>query len=88
MFPLEWAIHRATGMTARQFKLGKRGKIKEGYYADVIIFKPEEVKAHSDFVNIDHLSEGMRYVFVNGTPVIKEKEFTNKLPGKTIKRAK
>jgi len=86
VFPLEWAIHRATGMTARQFKLDRRGEIKEGYYADIILFKPEEVKANSDFIHIDRLSEGMRYVFVNGVPVIKEKEFTNKLPGKTIKK--
>ncbi len=87
VFPLEWAIHRATGMTAQKFKLVHRGEIKEGYYADIILFKPEEVKAHSDFVHIDQLSEGMHYVFVNGKPVIEEKNFTNKLPGKTIKRA-
>ncbi|NGM61311.1 D-aminoacylase [Sphingobacterium sp. SGG-5] len=86
VFPLEWAIHRATGMTAKKFKLPNRGEIKEGYYADVILFKPEEVKANSDFVNIDRLSEGMRYVFVNGKPVIEEKSFTKELPGKTIKK--
>lgn len=86
LFPLEWAIHRSTGMTAKKFKISNRGEIKEGYYADIILFKPEEVKTNSDFVNIDRLSEGMRYVFVNGQPVIKEKSFTNKLPGQTIKR--
>src|SRR5690606_8499564 len=87
VFPLEWAIHRATGMTARKFKIPNRGEIREGYFADIILFKPEEVKAHSDFVHIDRLSEGMRYVFVNGKPVIEEKNFTKKLPGQTIKRA-
>jgi len=87
VFPLEWAIHRATGMTARKFRIPNRGEIKEGYFADIILFKPEEVKAHSDFVHIDRLSEGMRYVFVNGKPVIEEKNFTKKLPGQTIKRA-
>lgn len=87
IFPLAKAIHRATGMTARTFKIPNRGEIKKGYYADIIIFKPEEVKSHSDFVHIDGLSEGMRYVFVNGKPVIEEKNFTNTLPGQTIKRA-
>ncbi|MBL1407429.1 N-acyl-D-amino-acid deacylase family protein [Sphingobacterium faecale] len=87
IFPLEWAIHRATGMTAKKFKIPSRGEIKEGYYADIILFKPEEVKAHSDLVNIDYLSEGMRYVFVNGEPVIAERDFTKELPGKTIKKA-
>lgn len=86
VFPLEWAIHRATGMTAKKFKIPNRGEIKEGYYADMILFKPEEVKAHSDLVNIDHLSEGMRYVFVNGKPVVAERNFTKELPGKTIKK--
>ena len=88
VFPLEWAIHRATGMTAKKFKINNRGEIREGYYADIILFKPEEVKANSNMADIERLSEGMRYVFVNGKPVIKEKDFTKELPGKTIKRGK
>ena len=86
LMPLSWAIHRATGLTATTFGIKDRGFIKEGYFADLIVFNPENIKANSTFIEPEQYSEGMEYVFVNGVKVIDNGKKTGKLAGKIIKK--
>lgn len=84
VFDLQWMIYRSTGLTAKTFGIKDRGVIKEGNYADIIIFHPENVQANSDFRNIKRLSSGMSYVLINGEIAIDEGKHTSKLAGKSI----
>jgi N-acyl-D-amino-acid deacylase len=83
---MSWAIRRGTGLTADVFKLKDRGYIKLGYYADVIVFDSKRVKANSTYNDPEQLSEGMDYVFVNGTKAIDKGVKTGALAGKIIRR--
>ncbi len=74
-------IHRSTGLTAVTFKLPKRGFLKTGFKADVIIFKPEEVADNATFEAPTELATGMEYVIVNGQLAIAKGNFTGAVAG-------
>ncbi len=69
MLPLETAIRKLTSEPARKFGLTGRGEIKEGNYADLVCFKNAEIK----------------FTIVNGKVVVKDGEFRNVFPGKTLR---
>lgn len=83
---LEFAIRSMTGLPATVYNIGKRGYIREGYYADIVIFDPAEIRDLSTFEDPHQYSEGMRYVIVNGRFSIDNGEFLNKLNGTTLVR--
>ncbi len=83
---MSWAIHRATGLPAKTFNIQDRGYIKEGYFADLILFNPANVKAFSTFKDPEQYSVGMDYVFVNGEKAIDKGVKTGKLAGQFIKK--
>jgi N-acyl-D-aspartate/D-glutamate deacylase len=60
------AVRKMSGLTAETLGLEDRGLIKAGYYADLLIFDPEAVKARADFSEPHQLATGMDYVIVNG----------------------
>jgi len=66
-------------------KLQKRGELKVGYYADVVIFDPAKVKDNATFDKPHQYSEGMIDVFVNGVVVLKDGEHTDARPGRFVK---
>jgi N-acyl-D-amino-acid deacylase len=63
---LEQAIHKMTGLSARRFKLNKRGRLQEGYIADVVVFDPKRVKDLASFEKPMQYSDGIEQVWVNG----------------------
>ncbi len=77
-------IHRSTGFSATTLNIPARGFLKPGYKADVVVFKPEEVKDNATFESPAELSEGMEYVIVNGQIAISEGEFTGVVAGKVV----
>lgn len=79
-------IKKSSGLTADIFQIKNRGYLKVGYKADIIIFKPEEVKEKADFQNPEALTVGMEWVIVNGKVVIDKGVFTGKLVGQVVKR--
>ncbi|GAB1464309.1 N-acyl-D-amino-acid deacylase family protein [Pedobacter sp.] len=83
---MSWAIHRATGLTATTFNIKDRGFIKEGYFADLIVFDPNNVKTRSTFEKPEQYAQGMDYVFVNGEKAIDKGKSTGKLVGQFIKK--
>ena len=83
---LEDAIRKFTSLPAQRMRFADRGVLKEGMWADVVVFDPETVRDLATFDQPNQLSEGMRFVLVNGVPVIEEGKMTNALPGKVLTR--
>jgi len=83
---LEDAIRKFTSLPAQRMRFADRGVLKAGMWADVVVFDPETIRDLATFDRPNQLSEGMRFVLVNGVPVIEEGKPTNALPGKVITR--
>ena len=83
---LEDAIRKFTALPAQRMRLADRGVLKSGMWADVVVFDPETIHDAATFERPNQLSEGMRFVLVNGVPVIEEGKMTNALPGKVLSR--
>ncbi|MGA2773833.1 MAG: D-aminoacylase [Bryobacteraceae bacterium] len=83
---LEDAIRKFTALPAQRMRIADRGVLKAGMWADVVVFDPETIRDVATFENPNQLSEGMRFVLVNGVPVIDEGRMTNALPGKVLDR--
>jgi len=82
---LEDAIRKCSALPAQRMRLADRGVLKQGMWADVVIFDPASVRDRATFDNPNQLSEGMEYVLVNGVPVIEQGRMTGKLPGKVLR---
>jgi dihydroorotase/N-acyl-D-amino-acid deacylase len=81
---LEEAIRKFTSLPAQRMRFVDRGVLKIGMWADIVVFDPETVRDVATFQDPHQLSLGMRFVLVNGMPVIEECEMTNLLPGKVL----
>ena len=66
-------------------RLGDRGVIKVGMWADIVVFDPDTIADRATFEDPNQLSVGMKYVMVNGIPVIDQGKMTNALPGKVLR---
>jgi N-acyl-D-amino-acid deacylase len=84
---LEDAIRKFSALPAQRLRLTERGVLKEGMWADVVIFDPATVRDRATFDNPNQLSEGMQYVLVNGALVIDNGKMTGELPGKVLRGA-
>jgi dihydroorotase/N-acyl-D-amino-acid deacylase len=82
---LEDAIRKFTALPAQRMRLADRGVLKQGMWADVVIFDPDSIRDVATFENPNQLSVGMSYVLVNGVPVIAEGKMTDALPGKVVR---
>ena len=68
-------------------RLADRGVLKQGMWADVVVFDPETMRDLATFEEPQSTVEGMDYVLVNGVPVIDDGKMTNALPGKVVRGA-
>ena len=82
---LEDAIRKFSALPAQRMRLTDRGVLKQGMWADVVIFDPNTIKDVATFDNPNQLSQGMEYVLVNGAPVIDQGKMTGAKPGKVIR---
>jgi N-acyl-D-amino-acid deacylase len=85
VIPLEEAIYKLTTLPATNLKIKKRGALKEGFFADLAIFDPNEIQDHATFEEPMQYATGMVHVFVNGKQVLKDGEHTGALPGQVVK---
>lgn len=83
---MEEMIRKMTSFPAKKFNLLTKGIIADGMDADLIIFKPNNLKDNADLFNPTKLAEGMDYVFVGGKLAIKEGKITGILNGKMIRK--
>ena len=79
------AIRKFTALAAQRMRLADRGVLKEGMWADVVVFDPDQVRDLATFETPNQLSQGMEYVLVNGVPVIDGGKVTDALPGKVLR---
>jgi N-acyl-D-amino-acid deacylase len=84
---LEEAIRKFSALAAQRMRITDRGVLKQGMWADVVVFDPKTVRDLATFDDPNRLSEGMEYVLVNGVPVIEEGKMTGALPGKVLRGA-
>ena len=82
---LEDAIRKFSSLPAQRMRLGERGVLKVGMWADVVVFDPDSVRDRATFASPNQLSAGMRWVLVNGIPVIADGKATGALPGQVIR---
>jgi N-acyl-D-amino-acid deacylase len=87
LFPLETAVHKMTGLTARTFGLAGRGVLKEGFAADMVVFDAAEVDEAATFARPIQPARGIDTVIVNGAAVWKDGKPTGARPGKVLERA-
>jgi dihydroorotase/N-acyl-D-amino-acid deacylase len=81
------AIRKFTALPAQRMHLTDRGVLKQGMWADVVVFDAEKITDKATFENPNQFSVGMEYVLVNGVPVIAEGKMTGALPGKGLRGA-
>ncbi len=74
LFSLEEAIRKMTSLPAGKIGLQDRGLIKEGMWADIVVFDFEKLKSNPDYDNPQQKSDGIEYVFVNGVLTAKQGE--------------
>jgi dihydroorotase/N-acyl-D-amino-acid deacylase len=86
LLTLEEAVHKMTALPAAKMRFADRGVLKQGMWADLVIFDPERITDTATFEQPNQLSVGMDYVLVNGVPVIADGKATNALPGKVLRR--
>ena len=84
---LEDAIRKFSALPAQRMRLVDRGVLKQGMWADVVIFDPEKIHDVATYEDPNQLSIGMDFVLVNGVPVIEDGKMTNALPGRVLRRA-
>jgi N-acyl-D-amino-acid deacylase len=88
LFPLETAVHKMTGLTARTYGLADRGVVKEGAYADLAIFDPVTVGEAATFARPIAPAHGIDTVIVNGAIVWRDGAPSGARPGRVVARAK
>jgi len=73
-----------SGLPATNLGLDGRGFVKEGMFADVVVFDPATIADKATFEKPHQYSVGMKHVFVNGQQVIKDGEHTGAKPGRAV----
>lgn len=84
LLSLEQAVHQMTGLAASQLNIKKRGNLRVGNYADIVVFDPARVQDKATFEKPHQLAEGVLDVFVNGTQVLKDGHHTGAKPGRAV----
>ncbi len=82
---LEEAIRKMTSLAANRVHLVDRGLLKPGFFADIVVFNPQRIHDVATFDDPNQLSIGMRYVLVNGQPVVFAGKQTAALPGRPLR---
>jgi N-acyl-D-amino-acid deacylase len=88
LFPLSEAIHKMTGMPAQRFGLSERGLIREGYYADLVLFDSESITDTATFDHPVRPAKGIAGVWVNGVLSYTAEGATNNRAGRFLPRGK
>jgi len=79
------AIRRLTSLPADELRLKDRGRLKPGYYADVVVFDPQAIQDHATYAEPHQLATGVRDVYVNGVAVLRDGEHTGAKPGQVVR---
>lgn len=88
VIPLEEAIRRLTTLPATNLGIVNRGALREGFFADVVVFDPATIAATSTYDQPRRYATGVHHVLVNGTQVLRDGEHTGAKPGRVVLRGR
>jgi N-acyl-D-amino-acid deacylase len=86
LFPMEEAIRRMTSLPAERFGLTARGRLKQGYVADLVLFDPATIKDRATFESPMQVSDGVVAVWVNGKGAWRDGSATSIRAGRALRR--
>jgi N-acyl-D-amino-acid deacylase len=84
LLSLPEAVRRLSRLPADNLGLDHRGRIEEGYFADLVVFDPEKAADRATYDNPHQYAEGIRDVIVNGRPAVRDGAYTGALPGRAL----
>lgn len=85
---MEQAIRAATSLPAEVLGLENRGKLQEGYIADIVVFDPNQISDKATYAEPHQYSEGIQFLFINGQMVIEDGSYNGTLAGIPIRANK
>jgi N-acyl-D-amino-acid deacylase len=85
IIPLQEAIRKLAALPAENLKIERRGMLKEGHFADVVVFDPAKIQDHATYDKPHQYATGVVHVFVNGVQVLKDGEHTGAKPGRVVR---
>jgi N-acyl-D-amino-acid deacylase len=85
LVPLAEAVRRLTSLPADNLRIAERGRLRQGYYADLAIFDPKTIGDRATYEQPHQYATGMRHVFVNGVQVLRSGEHTGAKPGRFVR---
>ena len=86
LLTLEDAVRKMTSLPATNLGIANRGLVKEGYFADLVVFDPNTIQDHATFDKPRQYATGVSGVFVNGVEVLHNGEHTGAKPGRVVRR--
>jgi N-acyl-D-amino-acid deacylase len=85
LLPLEQGIRKMTSLPAQRERLSDRGLLKEGYFADITVFDPATIKDVATYPQPAQISQGVKYVFVNGQLEFEDGKLTGLTSGRALR---
>ncbi|HEX6135224.1 MAG TPA: D-aminoacylase [Longimicrobiales bacterium] len=85
VIPLEEAVRRLTSLPAENLKIRRRGALRPGHFADIVVFDPATITDHATFDRPHRYATGVHHVFVNGVQVLRDGEHTGAKPGRVVR---
>jgi N-acyl-D-amino-acid deacylase len=82
---LEEAIRRLTSLPMDNLRIERRGRLKKGHFADIVVFDPLQIKDHATYEKPHQYATGVTHVFVNGVQVLRHGEHTGAKPGRVVR---
>ena len=79
------AIHKLSQLPASNLGLRERGSLREGYFADIVVFDAATVTDHASYDTPHQYATGVLHVLVNGQPVLRNGEHTGARPGQVVR---
>jgi N-acyl-D-amino-acid deacylase len=86
LLTVEEAVRKMTSLPASNLGIARRGMLRKGYFADVVVFDPRIIQDHSTFEKPMQFATGVSEVWVNGVEVIRDGEHTGAKPGRVVRR--
>ncbi len=82
---LEEAVRKLTSLPAENLGLKRRGRLREGFFADIVVFDPATITDHATYAEPHQYATGVSHVLVNGVAVLKDGEHTGAMPGRVVR---
>jgi N-acyl-D-amino-acid deacylase len=82
------AVRKMTSLPATNLGIARRGLLRPGYFADIVVFDPATIQDHATFEKPRQLSTGVSQVFVNGVQVVRDGKHSGAKPGRVVKRSR